>query len=361
LLSCTGAPPPGVGKVWPTRDFFARPSATFSGFPASRLVSMDGGIPWRTSEYEAVPAVTDSGWSLAVQPAFQSGEVAAYVVTEIWDTHPDPWIQPVYQVHHNGMVNGVFGVGVDSTFYSPYWRIYDAQQTTQEGPFVSVADIVNQQLPLTKGPIWVCPIVPSEVTGYAKGSDGKAVRPFTHEEVTPPEVGLAWADGTVVGYLNFGERQVGQLYEGEDGTVEPDDLYVFTRADADGRRTPLELPAVMADEAQVHAYVRRVDVVLQGEAVFVPAEKGPLHDKVVAFLGDAGFVPVDPGVTEPLASKYTLRVASTFGCFQDGGVFPDDCEWLDSESAIDELPPSRVLDTDVTLTATPVLLGGKKL
>lgn len=365
LLTCTGQPPPVVAKVWPTRDFFAKPLATFSGFPTARLISMDGGIPWRSAEYEptGAAALSDGSWSLAVQPAFQNGDVAAYVVTEIWDTHPDPWIQPVYHVHHNGMVMGVFGVGVDSTFYSPYWRVYDAEQTTQNGPFTAVDDVINQQLPLTKGPIWICPIVPEDVSGFAAAGDGKPRRPITLEEVTPPEVGRAWADGVTVGYLNFGERQVGEVYEGQgDGIVEPADLYVFARALSDGGHAPLELPAVLPDEAEKHAFVRRVDVLLAGEAVFVPASKGELRMKVEGFLGDAGYVPKDPGVTDArLAAKYTLRVASGTGCFQDGGVFPDDCVWLDSEAAIDTLEPSRVLDTNVTLTATPVLLGGKKL
>jgi hypothetical protein len=370
LLSCTPVPPPVVGKAWPTETFFKAPEAPFFGpeYPNSMLISTDGGIPWRTPLYEDAGVVSDGTWSLAVQPAFQAGNVAAYVVTEIWDNHPDLWIQPVYHLFKSGQPQGgVFGVGVDSNFYSPFWRVYDADLGSREAKDVTtVADIVNDELLLTKRAIWVCPIVPDQLNGVAglaaSALNGFApVRPFTFEPVTLPELDDdAFADGAPVKYLNFGERQIGQLYEeGADGTVLADDLYVFARAEADGGRTPLHLPAVLADEAGLHAYVRRVDVLLEDEKVFVPFGYDALRAEVNAELRrDAGPEPAW-GIDPQTAAAYMLRVATDDSCFHDAGSFPQGCTWLDSEGQIDDLfPPSRVLDSTVTLTATPLPLGG---
>jgi hypothetical protein len=373
LLSCTPTPPPVVAKAWSTSTFFRAPNAPFigAGYPNTLLISTDGGIPWRTELYGETGAVSDGTWSLAVQPAYQAGQVAAYVVTEIWDTHPDLWIQPVYHLRSNGVLKGgVFGVGVESTFYSPYWRVYDADLGTHSVEDVTtVADVVNDGLALTKQAIWVCPIVPAlggvnGVTANLNEPGGVVpVRPFTFEPVTIPDYGAAQADGAPVWYLNFGERQVGQIYEeGADGTVEAADFYMFARSEADGGRTPLHLPAVLADETALHAYVRRVDVVMQDEKVFVPFGMDALRSEVnVELRSDAGAPEPAFGIDSQLAAQYMLRVATDDSCFHDAGSFPQDCHWLDSEGAIDELPPSRVLDSTVTLTATPVLLGGQKL
>src|SRR5581483_8340131 len=152
LLSCSPTGP-GPGRAWPTFTLFKAPKAPFlgPGYSNSWLISTDGGIPWRTAEYESPPAVSDGTWSLAVQPAFQGGLTAAYVVTEIWDSHPDLWVQPVYHLFRNGSLDrGVFGVGVDSTFYSPYWRVYDADESATSDDITQVAQIVNDDLPLKK-------------------------------------------------------------------------------------------------------------------------------------------------------------------------------------------------------------------
>ncbi len=118
------------------------PSHTFSGFPTSkRIATFDGGIPWRTAEYEDPPAVADGSKQAVVQPAFANGDVAAYVITEIWDTHPDPWVQPIYHVEaaRRCASRPCWASGVDSTFYSPYWRIYDVPGgSAQPGPVSSV-------------------------------------------------------------------------------------------------------------------------------------------------------------------------------------------------------------------------------
>jgi hypothetical protein len=369
LLSCTAEPPPVQGKFWPASDFFTKPKATFSGFPTARLVSTGGGIPWRTADFGETGVVSDGGWSLAVQPAFQAGDTAAYVVTEIWDTHPDPWVQPVYHVKNGGqLIRGIFGVGVDSTFYSPYWRVYDVAATAPTTSMTTVADVVNSGLPITRQAVWVCPIVPDGVTGFAAVPGGAPVRPLSFEAVSQPDQGVAFADGEQVQYLNFFERQTADVYEeGADGVVDATDFYVFTGPpQADAGRVPLELPAVLADNAAVHSYARRVDVILNGEAIFVPADNAALRAHVQTFVdGSFASAPVpDAVIPADVARKYALRVASDPRCFYaDAGSpgFPGACTWLDSEEAIDALPPSRVLDSSVTLTATPVLLGGKPL
>jgi hypothetical protein len=185
-----------------------------------------------------------------------------------------------------------------------------------------------------RGPLIVCPIVP----------EGVELSTTTHPFL--PDAGLeaygrgdAYVNDAKVHYLHLGaDRQVANMYEGEvDGIVEAADLYFFTRNAADGgRELLLDVPAVLPEDATHHAYVRRVDVVLRDEAVFVPSEH--------------------PAITGDVADWYRGRVAAWAdgGCFDDPLTFPGACEWLDSEQAIEEhIPPSRIIETDVTLTATP--------
>ncbi len=208
----------------------------------------------------------------------------------------------------------------------------------------------------------MCPIVPSDLSGLAAPAGQAPVRPFSHEPVQVPPIVSAYADGAPATYIDFGlDRQVDDLYDNEgDGIVEAADFYVFAKDLPDGGRSLYNLPAILPDDALHHAYVRRSDVVLAGEAVFVPAANTALHDEVVKFLGDAGVVPAaDPLIPTDLGNRYMLRVATDASCFDNVNVFPQGCTWLDSEDAIDNLvPPSRVIETKVTLTATAVLLGG---
>jgi hypothetical protein len=308
LAGACAAPPPERAFVWPAETFF-RPGRSFAGFPTSWLADADAGV-------------------LRVQPAYADGEPAAYVVSEVWEAHPDVWVQPVYALP--SQVETLFGVGTDSTFYSPFWRAWVVVESVVGETYSHVAQVAK--LEKRKGPLIVCPIVPEGV-GLSHQS-----HPYTGARLEEPGRGVAYVNGVKVHYLDLGkDRQVASPYEGEaDGVVEPADLYFFARPASDGgRELLLDVPAVLPEDATHHAYVRRVDVVLGAEAVFVPSEH--------------------PAITAAVAEEYRGRVAKYVdgGCFDDPVTFPGSCAWLDSEGAIEAgVPAWRIVETNVTLTAT---------
>ena len=324
LAACAAPVSPSQGAAWTVRDFFSSSAASFGGFTREQL--------------------TDDGQVLAVQPAFIGGKPAAYVITEIWQHHPDPWVPPVYNLVHAPDRTSIFGLGVESTFYSPFWQVWGAKVSQEQLALRSVSEVLNAGLTLSKGPLVMCPIIPEGVSAATS-------RPYTAEPVDVT-VGHAFVDGpNEVAYLELGiDRQVVSEYEGVQGAVLPYELYVFARGEADGGRALLPVPAVLGDDAHHHAYVRRIDVLLNKEAAFVPFSRRELAADLGAFavVGSAS-------IPESVARPYTLRVASDSSCF-DAGAFPGGCTWLDSEAAIDaHFPLFRIIDTDVTLTATQVL------
>lgn len=343
-----------------------KPAETFfGGYPVSRLVVKAGAeVPWHGAEYDGVATVAQAD-AVVVHPAFAAGDVAAFAITEVWENHPDPWVEPVYQfveefdadnpfgrrkTSGGKPVPGLFGVGTDSTFYSPFWRLQFAVAGSDPGPFTNVHDIT--QYAMHRGPVVICPIVPDGVRLSA------ARRPLSGDVFPDVAVGPAYVNGALVSYLDFGpNRQVANAYEdGADGTVTAADLYVWVSLAADGTRTLLELPPVLPAEAHEHAYVRRVDVVLGDRPVFVPAALTALRAKLVA----AGVTvpPADPAISAAVAARYALRVAAEDTCFSAAANFPQGCEWLDDEARVVKLTPAnRIIETLVTYTATPVLLG----
>ena len=349
VLAACAPPAPERAKAWAAPTFFAERDAQPGGFSAKRLAVKAGEeVPWR-------PGSVASGDALVVQPAFADGAPAAYVVTEVWERHPDLWVQPVYlfvsewdatsPTSRRTGADNVFGVGTDSTFYSPFWRAYFAEARDAAGPFIDVAQI--SKFPMHPGALVLCPIVPDRV-GLSAGE-----HPFTGALLQTVRVSPAYANGVRVSYLDLGVNRQ-ETYGENDDLVAPHEMFFFVKLAADGTRTLLDLPAVMPEDADEYAYVRRVDVALDRQAVFVPASRPDLK----ASLSPLVTVPdTDPAIPAAVASAYLLRVAADSSCFSDAAMFPQGCEWIDSAEAVHELTSeSRRFETDVTLTATGVLL-----
>ncbi|MBK7859341.1 MAG: hypothetical protein IPJ65_12105 [Archangiaceae bacterium] len=357
LSGCTQAPPQQA-KFWTAPLIAAGAGKSFAGFSVSRLAVKAGATPtWRSAEYGGpVEAAPIDGF--VSQPAWSNGEPSAYVVTEIWEHHPEPWIQPVYQfvkpfdavapgTHRTG-ADGLFGLGVESTFYSPFWRLWWAEPGDAVAPYRDVDQVAG--FPQHKGPMVVCPIVPPGM-----GLVG-TTHPFTGAPLQTVNIAHAWASGERVDYLDLGgNRQAANEYEaGADGTVTAAEMYFFASISADASRTLVDLPAVLPENPSQHAFVRRVDVVLDNQAVFVPASLSELRAKVGIVVN----VPAaDPAIPDAVARRYLLKVAKDGACFMNAALFPQGCTWLDTPAAIAaNVPPNRIFETEVTLTATAVLL-----
>ncbi len=363
MIGC-GAPQPPAAKRWNTRRLIAgaQERETYAGFPASWFVTLKGeSMPFRGSDYPSPAALAAAdGWS--VLPAFAVGQPAAFVVSELWANHPDPWLQPLYvpvsgfdpPVHQ--AVNGVpvfntCGVGEDSTFYSPYWRavlVTTREPTPREGLGDVRAVVGAATATQVPGPLPLCPLTPTEFSIAAETST--PTRPFTGAAIRPRSAEPTRIDGATPAYIDFGP---GRFKADDAGRVVATRIFFFTRSVA-GARALLELPAVLSDDAVGSAYARRYDVVLGAETVFVPA--GPGWSAVRSRLGAPA---TDPAIPAAVAAAYALRVAKSPGCFLDASQFPAGCQWLDSEAAIDSLDSTRVVRTEVTLTAVPVLFSGE--
>lgn len=331
LAACAPASPPRA-IAWPAATFLRDPdkSLDFGGFQTKELADKSAKL-------------------LLVQPAWGDGQRLGYIVSEIWVGHPDLWVQPVYNLKPV-QAETIFSVDIDSTFYSPYWRAWRVSGAEPGNRYVRVSDV--NALPRQKGPLVVCPIVP----------DGMGLGPPADLRLRDGgiEPGVAFVNGHRVEYFSFGpERQAAEPYAGGDldGVVRPAELYLFAARGADGGRELLrELPAVLPEDTWHHAYVRRVDVLLEREAVFVPAgDSTGLREKLRGLGVNVPAASV--AIAADLAETHRGHVAIDGSCFESAAGFPASCEWLDSEAALDEgIPASRHFATDVTLTANPVYL-----
>lgn len=345
-------------EAWTTREFLKKSTtdALFGGIPTRRLGVNEGAvIPWREKPFEAQDSVQLSGRGLPVWPAFADGKTASMLITEIWQNHPTPWVQPVYQFRTDGKprpdLRGIFAVGVDSTFYTPFWRAEWAAVGADTGSeaFTSVTSVLDSKVAVTRGAMVVCPIVPNDVL-LASADGTTAVRPLTGEPVPSVTRAEAWVDGTVVNYLGVG---INRQTVTENALPIETPMYFFVRADGQGYSLPPILPA----DPTKHSLHRRYNVVLPSSAgVFVP----PVRTELRQLLADEGApVPAaDPLIAEETSRPYLLRVATNPSCFTKAAEFPSSCHWLDSQVALEAAIGQDVrVRTEVLITASTLQVG----
>ena len=384
LVACAPASTPPE-KRWTVADFVAGGAAKkrFAGFDPARLAVADGPVPFRSPPWEPTTARNQGSTGLAVLPAFAGGETAAVVITDIWEHHPTPWVQPVYLLVNEydatnpaaKRIDGTwsyFPVDLRSAFYSPYWRVtyLEVPADTGADTFHGAGAALRAARSVHEGALVVCPIVPEDTAIAKDPADPGPVRPFTLEPVTARVVRHAWVDGHDTAYMDFGR----DLFTASPAAL-PDEapLYAFVKTansvsvdpyayatNAPGATTLLELPFVLDDAPFAQSLRRRYDIALAPSmAVFVPADRPELRD---ALRASGVKVPdADPTIPTDVARAYTLRVATSTACFADATGFPGNCGWLDSESAIAALPRHTVVRTDVLVTAVTLRAGAKVL
>lgn len=94
LLGLSCVPPTGLeAKVWTVREFQARretKTPIFGGWrPSDLLVQKGATMPFSTA------AQREDAIGLTVFPGVSDGQPLGFVITDIWQDHPEPWVQPV--------------------------------------------------------------------------------------------------------------------------------------------------------------------------------------------------------------------------------------------------------------------------
>lgn len=294
-------------------------------------------------------------------------QAASYVVTEIWQAQPNPWVEPVYLQVTAYDANAVFAarlagshnifpVGLDSSFYTPFWRLQvtEVPRDTAPDALRSASEALRAAKSLHPGSTVLCPIVEGVAGLAVAGGEPKPARPLSLEALNPLRRSQGWVSGRLVDYLLLGTDRFTVLPQ---ANVTEVPLYVFVRQAADGTRVPVEVPAVLADDAWHESLARRQEVVLGGAmAVFVP---DGLEDLRAALLAAGVSAPHPAAVADDFARQHLLRVAADGACFTSAGG-PASCEWLDSQAAIEAARPA-VVSTDVVLTVGTLQLGAQVL
>ncbi|MDP1920635.1 MAG: hypothetical protein Q8L14_30610, partial [Myxococcales bacterium] len=319
MAACAPAPAP-TAKVWTAREFFARQAETkpiFGGWAPSRLLVTEGQtIPFTTR-------VQGPFEGLTVFPGVADGRSVGFVITDIWQDHPEPWVQPVYvpaSMPADGAprergVPSVFPVGLDSTFYSPWWRMELVPLDDAEATSLTSAELaLERKTARTLGPLVLCAIVPQSSFDVAAEVATKPTNPLTGAALASPAHKSAFVDDVSVQYLGFGPGRA--PFDGQ--RLVESDLFVFVKGGAS-----LPVAAVLPAAARSHGFLRRVEVEVPERArFFVPSNRPDLR----APLGELA-----PDVDARLDAfqAYALRLARDPACFSSAG-FPDACDWLDS-------------------------------
>ena len=371
LSACHSGPAKPEAERWSVKQMVAQWDAIdpdtkqpkrFGGWTPRELV-VQGGLPLVFQ-----PGVTQAGVrGLTLFPAVTAGQAAAFVITDVWQDAPTPWVQPVWLPRDEAGrpmegVRNVFPVADESTFYSPFWRAEELlTRNLTDATYRDSRDVLSmkpEDQTWRTGSVIFCPIVLPD-TGFADDGTGpkdpmtlslltlKPVPPQVHPGWLPREQSQGWVDQAVVNYLDFGLDHA----LADEQTLSPAQAFFFVRQAGD---PPLPLAAVLPAEALRHALVQRVDVVLPpGAAPFIPANRPELR-ALLATRDPLLTVPVITDAALDLFPQFTLRVAANPACFT-APAFPAACDWLDSPARLQALRSDLRLERAVQLGLGVVL------
>lgn len=327
----------------------AREAQRVGGIDASLLVVPSGRpIAFRGPPAEPGPVLHGEKDALCIVPAFKEGKPSAFFVTEVWDAHPTPWVQPVYVVRTSAPMPllRVFNVDDRSTFYSPFWEEVIATVPDDADPeqFASSQAVLSGATLVRRARLFFYPIVTE--AGVELAGSPAVVRPYSLQPVTTlVPVMKARVDGASVSYLQIATERFSMSDQLPTESV----IYDFV---SNAQTEPFALPPVLASTAKTEALSRRVRVYLPAQArAFLPAG----WEELGQLLAVKGFTATEVGAPEldpAIARDYALRVASDPACFSKPALFPQGCRWLDSQAA---LRADRRLTFEPTQTVISVL------
>jgi hypothetical protein len=369
--ACAGPPPLAEAELYTVDTLALRrdPSITPAGAALSFL----------SEPYPAFGSGKQLAGSagLTIFPAFAEGQIAAYMTTEVWENIDRIWVQPLYLVPDSTTVLPIFGVNAGTTFYSPYWQVF--YYTPQAGvQLKSEQEVLSSGLALTRGPGKYRALTsdPTIVTAVQEG-DQAPLRPLTGTQVGKAVNGLGYVDGALTRFVDLGDQQR-FTWNLETLAVDETPLYAFAVGDASATPAPLDLPhvagsgpphaplcdgkgncsGVASPVPQFGALWRLTTVLLPPEAdVYVPRASSALRSRMQA-MGLPAIAPAE-GLPD-LPGDFLLRVAANGkDCFAHD---LDQCQWLDSQNAIESLLPDwRVTQTPDRASCPLLLFNGNVL
>jgi hypothetical protein len=371
LFACSTQAPPSVTSV-ETIDQMALRNERYLVQPGQQMPFMGDPYPTVGSGFKQ----SSAGPGLAVFPAFAEGQPAAYVTTEVWQEFERVWMQPVYvAVVPEGTPAPlpVFSVNAGSAFYAPYWQVFN--YTPIPGvQFTSSRDVINSGVKLTAGVGKQCSLTGNASLGTAipQAATGP-VRPLNGTPVGRTRNIQGYVDGHITHCVDFGDDQR-FTWDYEDLVVEETPMYTFAREGLNQEAVPVDLPYVAGSgplhqprcDGQGHcsgisngvptfgSFWRLNTVLLPPTAdVFVP----PADSKLRGVVQDMGFAAAIPD--QDLGPDFSLRVASNGASCLGPGKRVADCQWLDSQNAIEaQLPDFRVTESETRISA-PLILFDK--
>jgi hypothetical protein len=334
---------------------------------------------------DGIPAATffepnpDGTARLRILPAFSEAMPAAYVAGEMWTGYEEIWLQPWYSLvtawdekapstyrlkDADGKVApAIYDVDVDSTFYSPFWRVLwvVVPPGTTPNTYGSSRALLDAGLPMYEGPGWIY----SVRTPTLNLGEGKPKHPFLGTDVGAVALGPeAWFDGSLKPSMNLGGNNF--TYNDTD-VVDEVALFWFHRRGAPPQ-TATAWPAVIGtgpfgarEPALVVGNRPRfgglcrihLAAVPQTAAVFDP-DASPA---ATALLTAAT---VDPATYRGRVALNATKVSmNDTACFDDPG-FPQSCTWLDNQAAVeDRLGAAAITRTEILMTCPFVTYAAK--
>jgi hypothetical protein len=305
---------------------------------------------------------------LAVRDTFTEGYRSAYVTTEVWGGFDEVWAQPMYiaverydadgtphwRAGKSGVWRPVFGVGPDSAFYSPYWKMigFEVPPGGDVDSFTSVRDVLDRGLDLRTLGGRVAPIVPATVKPPARVSAAGV------PQVGGPDALTGWLDGEPVSFLDFGTETFTWDHA---GVVEEAPLFVWVVRDDTGALRQLDLPTIAGSGPlyshrppkvagptglvpKYGSYWRLYTIELpKNVGVFAPPQYQAVRDTLGAGLSSLYELAYDPVITKDVSTEYdgfAGRVLVTPSCVKVANDVTDltaktYCTYIDSQEAVE--------------------------